>query len=109
MYRRRKRPFKKKRKGDAPTEFRVRLPREGEIFGLVEQLHGSRRMKVKCADGKMRMCRVPGRLKRIWVRTEDYVLIKPWEIEADKKADIVWRYRGAEVDWLRNKGYLEDL
>lgn len=90
-------------------EFRVRLPREGEIFGKVVQLHGGKHLMIKCADQKMRMCRIPGKLKKIWVREDDYVLIKPWPIEGDKKGDIVWRYRQVEVEWLNKNGYLKDL
>lgn len=108
-YRKKKRYYKKRKKTGQPAEVRVRLPREGEIFGIVEELHGSRRMRVKCGDDKIRLCRVPGRLKRIWVRPDDYVLVKPWSVESDKKGDIVWRYKRNESDWLKNRGYLKDL
>ncbi|MBI1973849.1 translation initiation factor eIF-1A [Candidatus Micrarchaeota archaeon] len=87
-------------------ELHIRTPREGEIMGHVEQLHGAKHMLVKCADGKMRMCRVPGKLSKIWVREDDYVLVLPWSVESDKKGDIAWRYRQVEVDWLRRNGYL---
>jgi translation initiation factor 1A len=90
-------------------EFRIRLPREGELFGRVEALHGAKHLTVKCSDGKKRMCRVPGKLRKIWVREDDCVLVKPWEIEGERKGDIIWRYRRVEVDWLRAKGYLRDL
>ena len=102
--------FNKKR-GAPEGEFRVRLPREseGEILGRVQALHGGKRMSVKCADQRIRMCRVPGKLKRIWVRNEDYVIIKPWVVEGEKKGDIAWRYRQSEADWLQERGYLNDL
>lgn len=89
--------------------FRIRLPKENEVMGRVQQLHGGKRMTVKCADGKLRMCRIPGKMKRFWVREDDYVIVKPWEVEADKKGDIVWRYTRINLDWLRNKGYLKNL
>jgi translation initiation factor 1A len=89
--------------------FRVRLPRGGEMFGTVEALHGAKHMTVKCADGKRRMARVPGKLKKIWVREGDYVIIIPWEIESDKKCDIVWRYKRAEMDFMRRKGLVKDV
>ena len=99
----------KKKTGTGVQEFRVRLPREGEIMGRVQELHGGKRMTVKCADGKLRMCRIPGKLKRIWVRKDDYVIIKPWEVEGDKKGDIAWRYRQTEIDWLKQRGHLQNL
>lgn len=103
---------KKERKfvvSEEDISIKIHLPRGKEMFGKVEQLHGGKRMTVICADGKLRMCRVPGKLRMVWVRAADYVLIEPWPVESDKKADIVWRYRHAEVDWLRRHGYLKDL
>ena len=87
-------------------DFKLRVPREGEIVGHVEALQGAKRLIVKCADGKTRMCRVPGKLKKIWIREDDYVLVVPWEIEGDKKADIIWRYKRVEVENLIAKGLI---
>ena len=87
---------------------RVRMPRPGEIMGIVTQLHGGARMMVHCEDGKDRMCRVPGKIKRfIWVKEGDYVLIVPWQVEGDQKADIVFRYTRVQVDQLRAKGVIK--
>ncbi len=91
-------------------EFRVRLPRGKEVIGYVEQLVGGKRMYVECSDGKRRMCRVPGRLKRrLWVREGDYVIVEPWEVQGDERGDVIWKYRSAQVEWLRRKGYLDWL
>ncbi len=87
---------------------RVRLPREGEVFGVVMGTMGGGRLLVDCKDGKERMCRIPGKLRRrIWVRDGDIVLIKPWEIEGDKKGDVVWRYTKIQASWLRKKGHIK--
>ena len=91
------------------AEFRVRLPRDREVFGRVEALHGGKHMTVKCSDGRIRMCRIPGKLRSIWVREDDIVVVLPWEIEGDKKGDIAWRYRRNEIEWLERNGYLKDL
>ena len=64
-------------------------------------------MKVACKDGKERMCRIPGRMKNtIWVKDGDTVLIKPWEIQGEKKADIVYRYNPIQARILKEKGYV---
>jgi len=96
---------------DAPPvqEFRVRLPREGEIFAVVEGLNGGKRMTVKCEDGKIRMARIPGRLKSIFVRQDDLILIKPWEVQGDKKSDVVWRYKQNEIEWLRRNNKIPNF
>lgn len=87
---------------------RVRIPRkgEGEILAIVESMLGSNRVMLRCMDGKTRMGRIPGKMKkRIWVREGDLVIAVPWSFQ-DEKADIVWRYTGPQVDWLQRKGYM---
>lgn len=90
---------------------RVRIPRGKEILGIVQQRLGGSRMRVLCLDGKERICRIPGRLRRaLWVRESDVVIVEPWELGGDKKGDIIHKYRGkAEVDFLKKKGYLKNI
>ena len=90
---------------------RVRIPQTGEILGIVKQRLGGSRMRVSCLDGKERICRIPGRLRRaLWVRDGNVVIIKPWELGGDEKGDVIYKYRGkAEVEFLRRKGYLKDI
>ena len=65
-------------------------------------------MMVHCADGKERMCRVPGKIKRrIWVKEGDYVLITPWAVEGDEKADIAFRYTRVQAEQLKARGILK--
>lgn len=91
-----------------PTqEIRIRIPRKGEVLGQVIQMHGGARMLVHCNDGKDRMCRVPGSIKkRIWVREGDYVLIIPWSIEPNEKADIEYRYTNVQIGHMVRKGLI---
>ena len=89
---------------------RVKLPRGNQTFGILDQRLGGSRAKVRCLDGKTRNCRIPGRLKRrLWVREGDLVLIEPWEFGGDEKGDIIFKYRKSQVNFLRNKGYLDKL
>ncbi len=89
---------------------RVRVPRSDEIIGVVIGRTGGSRFMVTCSDKKERMCRVPGKIKhQIWVREGDYVIIRPWPIEGDKKGDIIWRYTMVQADWLRRNGYLKEI
>ncbi|MEK6887196.1 MAG: translation initiation factor eIF-1A [Nanoarchaeota archaeon] len=89
---------------------RIKIPRDREIFGIVEQRCGASRMIVKCLDGKTRNCRIPGRLKRsLWVREGDVVIVEPWEYGGDAKGDIVYKYTKTQVSYLRNKGQLDKL
>ena len=95
--------------GGEQPQFRLRLPRdkEGEILGIVTGLMGGSRMRVDCKDGKERMCRIPGRMKNtIWVKEGDVVIIKPWSVQGDEKADIVWRYNPLQARMLKERGYI---
>ena len=76
---------------------RARLPRGDEIIGIIEQRLGGNKMLIRCLDGKTRNCRVPGRLKRkLWLRPNDVVIIKPWEFDKDK-GDIIYKYFSSEI------------
>lgn len=89
---------------------RVRLPRGRQSIGILDQRLGASRMRVKCFDGKTRVCRIPGRLKRkLWLREGDYILVEPWELGGDDKGDIIFKYRAAQIAWLKQKGYIKAL
>jgi len=89
---------------------RIRLPRGRQAIGIVEQRLGGSRMKVKCLDGKTRISRIPGRLKRhLWVREGDIVIVEPWEYGGDAKGDVIYKYRKSQVQFLRKKGYLKQV
>ncbi|MDM7913440.1 MAG: translation initiation factor eIF-1A [Methanotrichaceae archaeon] len=101
--------YKRDNEEEGAVITRVRLPRkqDREMFGHVESLLGSNRIKVRGLDGITRMARIPGKMKkRIWIREGDVVIIIPWEFQNDK-ADVVWRYTGPQVDWLQRKGFLK--
>jgi len=97
-----------------PEGYRLKLPRRdrGELFGIVEELFGSSRMKVRSEDGKTRMCRVRGKMRRrFWIKRNDIVIIHPWtDFQSDDtKADIVWRYTDTQSQKLRRRGLLSRL
>ena len=92
---------------EEPTEFRIRTPGKGEVLGIVESMLGTNKIKVVCQDGKARIGRIPGKMrKRIWMREGDAVLLKPWDIQGEKFGDIKYRYTPTEMSWLRKKGIL---
>ena len=89
---------------------RIKFPRGNQVFGLCEQRVGGSRMRVRCMDGKTRICRIPGRLKRkLWVREGDVLLIEPWELSGDVKGDVIFKYKPIQVDILKKKGMLKQL
>ena len=107
---------KKKNKCDAVVEqetdeyVRLRLHRKHnkEMFAIAEQLMGGSRMKVICEDGKARLARIPGRMKRrARVRNGDLLIIKPWDVQ-NEKADVVFRYRKTQSIILSRRRLLPE-
>jgi|SRR3989344_2293717 len=89
---------------------RVKLPRGNQVFGILNQRLGGSRTRVRCLDGKTRICRIPGRLKRkLWVREGDLVLVEPWEFSGNEKGDIIFKYKSSQIDFLKKKGLLKQL
>ncbi|HUU74600.1 MAG TPA: translation initiation factor eIF-1A [Methanoregulaceae archaeon] len=87
---------------------RARLPnkRNHEIFAQAELMMGANHIRVRCFDGITRMGRIKGKIKkRVWIREGDILVVIPWSFQ-DTKCDIIYRYTGPQVEWLRNKGYL---
>ena len=82
------------------------LPGPGEVLGKVIKLSGGEHIIVLCVDGKTRLCRIRGKLRRrMWIRENDIVLVAPWDFD-DGRADVVWRYIAAHTEWLRSNKHL---
>ena len=104
-----KKELEKKKEQEQQDMFRVRMPRGREVIGVLDQRLGSSRNMVKCLDGKSRICRIPGRLKRrLWVRPGDIILVEPWEYNVDK-GDVVFKYKPAHIFALKKKGLLQGI
>ena len=77
---------------------------------MVELMLGSDKLRVQCDDGKERIVRIPGKLrKRVWIRVGDIILIQPWKVMIDRRADVIWRYTKTQAKWLEKKGYLKSI
>ena len=83
------------------------LPSKNDVLGIAVKMLGGERIMVKCQDGKERLCRIRGKMKRrVWIREGDVVLVSPWDFQTDTRGDVVWRYTHAQAETLRRKGYL---
>lgn len=86
----------------------IKLPDDGQVYGVVEEEHGGCRMTVKCSDGETRLCKIPGSLQRdMWVEEGDLVIVEPRKLQGDKKGDIVHRYTENQAKWLKENGYFD--
>jgi len=65
---------------------------------------------VLCEDGKTRMVRIPGKLKKkLWVRMEDTVVVRKWTVQEDEKADLVYRYTKTQKERLIKEGRIPEI
>lgn len=87
-----------KKKSEQPQPSReVPKPAEGEVICVVKKLLGAEHAQVICLDGKERLGRIPGKMKKkMWIREGDVVIAAPWDFQPTK-CDIVYRYEESEV------------
>lgn len=96
--------------GEGPGYARARLPdlRNKEIFAIADTLMGASRIQVHCADGKSRMGRIPGKMKkRQWIRPGDLLIVKPWDFQ-DDKCDVKYRYTRTQAAHLARRQLLPE-
>ncbi|CAI8227090.1 MAG: Uncharacterised protein [Methanobacteriota archaeon] len=80
-----------------------------EMFAIADNILGGRRVSVICADGKTRMARIPGKMRRRqWVREGDLIIVWPWDFQ-DSKADVKHRYSKTQAIYLSRKGVLPEI
>ena len=98
---------KKKVLSEGDIQNEMVYPSQGEVLGVVTKLLGFDRIMVKCQDGKERLCRIRGKMKRrVWIRENDVVLVSPWDFQTDTRGDVTWRYTHGQAETLRRKGYI---
>ena len=90
---------------------RVTLPYKpkGEMFAVAETFQGGSRLQLICEDGKRRMGRIPGKLRRrMWVRENDLLIVVPWSFQ-DSKADVKFRYTPTQTSNLKRNGKIPEI
>jgi translation initiation factor 1A len=88
------------------TVHELKLPTENESIGFVMQSVGASNFRVMCSDKLQRMCSIPGRLRRrFWIKEGDLVIVKPWVVQGDERADIIWRFSLGDRERLKARGY----
>ncbi len=89
---------------------RVKLPEKDQTICIVTSMLGGGRLEAKCEDGFTRICRIPGKIKKkIWIKPGYIILVKPWEVQKEERADVVFLYSKAQVFWLKRKGFLKNI
>ncbi len=82
------------------------MPSEGQVLCIVEEMIGADHVKVRCVDGMVRVCRIPGKYRRrMWISEGDVVLVAPWDFQPNK-GDVLHKYSKDEVRKLMNMGLI---
>jgi translation initiation factor 1A len=94
---------------EGPMRYRLPDPTLREMFAIADQLLGASKLIVMCEDGKSRMARIPGKMKRrMWIKPGDLVIVKPWDFQ-DDKADVRYRYIKVQAANLSKRGLIPEL
>lgn len=78
---------------------------EGQVYGSVTRILGSRFFCIKCSDGKERRCKV--RSKRMRIVLGDTVIVSLRDYQ-DEVGDIIHKFLEHDVKKLKKMGILPD-
>ena len=91
---------------------RIRVPlpnrKVNEMFAIADEILGGRRIRAVCEDGLSRISRIPGKMRRQWVREGDLIVVQPWDFQ-DEKANVCMRYTKTQSLYLSRKGALPEI
>ena len=103
---------KKARAGRFEKKRELLFPEEGQEFAFVQELMGNGRLKAMCGDGKVRVARIRGSMRKSKNKTiinrGDIILITRREYE-DDKADVIHKYNQEETNKLYIKKELPEV
>lgn len=106
-----KRKSKKPNGNTEPKELVFAATDGTQAYAQVTKALGAGRFNVLCADGKERLCKLRGKMRRSeWVCNGDLVLVSlRSELNGDNKGDILLRYAPGQVSKLKSYGELDFL
>jgi translation initiation factor 1A len=47
--------------------------------------------------------------RRLWAKPGNLVLVKPWIVQSNERADVIWKYSRAQSQWIKRKGLLKNI
>lgn len=99
----------KKGKNNSNTEQQIKVvyADKDQVYALVKNKLGGKRLSVECSDGKDRIALIPGRFrKRVWMNPGDVILCNVENVGNDNNCYIEHKYKNYEIGVLRSKGYI---
>lgn len=98
---------KTKDDGDSGNDLKNIIFKEvDQEYGQVTALLGNCRLRLNCIDGKIRLGKIRGAIrKKMWISMNDVVLVSLRDFE-DDKCDVLYAYKAPEVKYLQKLGEL---
>lgn len=96
---------KKKDEGDDPNDLKNIIFKEvDQEYAQVTALLGNCRLRLNCIDGKTRIGKIRGAIrKKTWISMNDVVLVSLRDFE-DDKCDVLHGYKPIQVIYLQKLG-----
>jgi len=61
---------------------------DGDLFGLILRMLGGSWIEVYCSDEKVRKVRIPRSKRRVRVKENDVIIVRPWYGIDENRADL---------------------
>ena len=99
--------FKKTKDDDSDSNIKNIIFKEvDQEYAQVTALLGNCRLRLNCIDGKTRLGKIRGAIrKKMWISVNDVVLVSLRDFE-DDKCDVLYAYKAPEVKYLQKLGEL---
>ena len=82
----------------------VLLKGEDHEYAVAKTLLGDGRVSAECADGRLRVCRIRGKMrKRVWIVAGDLLLLSLRDFQ-DDKADVIHKYSQKHARIIHGSG-----
>jgi translation initiation factor 1A len=100
---------KKKESGEETVDLKNIIFKEvDQEYAQVTALLGNCRLRLNCIDGKSRIGKIRGAIrKKMWISINDVVLVSLRDFE-DDKCDILHCYKSFEVKYLQKLGEIPE-
>ena len=100
---------KKKESGDDTVDLKNIIFKEvDQEYAQVTALLGNCRLRLNCIDGKSRIGKIRGAIrKKTWISMNDVVLVSLRDFE-DDKCDVLHCYKSFEVKYLQRLGEIPE-
>lgn len=95
-----------RKSGNGDKQSQLLYREDGQSYALVTIMLGNGRLRARCEDGEVKLCKIRGAMRRSqWISVGDIILVSLRDFQADK-ADVLHVYSHDDVRKLRKQDEL---